>query len=191
MHACGDEVDSLQLSYWRLGFVDIELRKPLIVTINSIVKEYGEPMPDIFYSIDGFDDGDDESMLDYPPGFITTASQYSDVGTYEIRIYNPEGENGGYYFDNGTPGILTIVPKPISIDADVDDKVYDGNRNATLSNIVLNGVIANDDVNYAGENNSLFDNPNVRITSYNVCYTKLLRFANTQINPANKPLSKR
>ncbi|WP_299981038.1 YDG domain-containing protein, partial [uncultured Pseudoteredinibacter sp.] len=61
---------------------------------------------------------------------------------------------------SGSAISLTIDPKQLTIAAVIDDKVYDGNTNATINSIDLSGLVSGDDVSIDG-GTAAFTNKNV------------------------------
>ena len=61
----------------------------------------------------------------------------ADAGNYTITI-------------GSSSTTAAITPKTITVDADADDKIYDGTTTATLGSVTSSGVIAGDNVTFSG-----------------------------------------
>jgi filamentous hemagglutinin family protein len=68
---------------------------------------------------------------------------------------------GNYVVDAGSAiGAASITPKTITATATVADKAYDGNRNAAISNVAFNGVVAGDALASGAASAGTFDTKN-------------------------------
>lgn len=83
----------------------------LVVTAQSIMREYGEENPGFTCKISGFMNEDTVLDLTKLPVITTTASTMSPVGTYDITVSGGEARNYSFNYEAGT---LTIVPKGIA-----------------------------------------------------------------------------
>ena len=83
---------------------------PLIVKVNNANRLYGTENPEFTYSIEGFVNGDTESILSEKPSISTNATIKSNAGTYSIEA---SGGKAAYYTFNYVPGVLTIEKAPL------------------------------------------------------------------------------
>jgi len=83
----------------------------LVVTAQSIMREYGEENPGFTCKISGFMNEDTVLDLTKLPVITTTATSMSSAGTYDIIVSGGEAQN---YEFNYVAGTLTIVPKDIA-----------------------------------------------------------------------------
>lgn len=84
-------------------------------TVGDYVKKYGEDNPPFNYTITGFDNGDDESVLDSLPRIISEAGKYASAGTYGIYLSGGGDARYNYVFDTG---VLTIEKNILKISGD-------------------------------------------------------------------------
>jgi len=85
---------------------------------------------------------------------------FQDVGTLVLGDYN--GASAQNYTLAGGIDWVTITPATLLVTGTfADDKVYDGNRTATLHGAVLNGVLGSDTVNLNGTGTGTFNTKNV------------------------------
>ena len=68
----------------------------LTAIADSVSKAYGDTIPQLTYSYEGFVGDDDESVIETPPTTTTDATNESDVGKYLIRL--SDGIDGNYNF---------------------------------------------------------------------------------------------
>ena len=78
----------------------------LTVTADDATKPYLSPLPVFTFSITGFVNNEDASVIDQLPTPITTASDLSDVGIYPISLTGGSDNNYSFSFING---LLTIT----------------------------------------------------------------------------------
>ncbi len=81
----------------------------LTITADDKSKEVGEPNPELTASYEGFVLGEGPAVLDTAPILVTSASESSGVGSYEISVSGAIAEN---YSMNFVPGQLTVVAAP-------------------------------------------------------------------------------
>jgi hypothetical protein len=86
----------------------------LTVTANDITRNYGSANPGLGYTVTGFQNGEDASVLTGAANLSTSATSASDVGTYAITTNKGSLSSPNYSFVL-VPGTLTIVPKPIVV----------------------------------------------------------------------------
>jgi len=96
---------------------------PKALTINADAKSkaYGDPLPELTVSYDGFVDGDTSASLTTPPTIATAATGSSHVGAYAITA---SGAVDADYTIGYIAGSLTITPVPLTITAVGQDKAY-------------------------------------------------------------------
>jgi hypothetical protein len=88
---------------------------PLVITASSGTIPFGSPVPTITPSYSGFVNGDTPASLTTPPTCVTTYTQGSPVGsTYPTSCSGASDHN---YVITYVPGILTVVPAPLTITA--------------------------------------------------------------------------
>jgi hypothetical protein len=81
----------------------------LTVTASSASVAYGKPIPKLAYTVVGFVNHDQSTVLSGSPAETTTAKQGSPIGSYPITIAQGTlgAANYSFQFDNGT---LTVTP---------------------------------------------------------------------------------
>ena len=80
----------------------------LTITVDDTSRAYGEDNPTFTYSISGFETGDGVSDLVGAPSLTTTATESSDVGTFEIvSMVGTLASEQGYQFSFES-GTLTV-----------------------------------------------------------------------------------
>ncbi|MGY6564117.1 MAG: MBG domain-containing protein [Halomonadaceae bacterium] len=113
------------------GKLDITPRE-VVVTANDLQRVYGEANPALSWQAESQHDqrgllaGDSLSV-----SLETPAGQLSDVGSYGITRAHL-GHGNGNYVITFEPGQLTITPRPVSVTAHAQNKVY-GQLDPTLS----------------------------------------------------------
>ena len=108
--------------------------KPLYININNEQRIYGDLNPSNFtYSIDGFVNGESESVLDNSIIPQTSATITSSVGEYPIT-YSGTARNYELIVTNG---ILTITKAPLIVQVENAEKVY-GENNPTFKYKFIN-----------------------------------------------------
>jgi hypothetical protein len=105
----------------------------LVVTVDNQSMECGGSLPSLNYSISGFVNGDDASVLDQPVQ-VSTVPPNSDVGDYSIVAAGADSANYSFEYVNGA---LAITPAPLLISADSVNAVYGGTPVLTASNTGL------------------------------------------------------
>jgi surface protein len=95
----------------------------LIVTADNQNIDYGEQLPELTFTIAGFVNDEDESVLSAMPEASTTADESSDAGDYSISVEGGQTENYNIGYVEGT---LTInkIDQTIAIDQ-IEDKLLD------------------------------------------------------------------
>ena len=94
----------------------------LTVTADNVEYEEGTESYSFTYHIDGFKNGEDESVLTKLPVLTCNADANSPAGTYEIIVSGADAANYLFVYVNGT---LTLVTGVIGIEADGIDTIYD------------------------------------------------------------------
>jgi hypothetical protein len=81
----------------------------LTVTANNLIGTSGRPLPTLTYTITGFVNGDNQSVVTGTPVLTTTATQFSPPGVYRITITQGTmaASNYSFIFVDGT---LTLRP---------------------------------------------------------------------------------
>src|SRR5690554_3227134 len=123
----------------------------LTVQAEDQTRTYGDNNPDFTQIITGFVNNEDMSVVSGNAQGNSTASATSNVGQYAITA-NLDGLSADNYdfVASTTDGIFSITPKKLTLNGlTADNKTYDGNANATFSGGYLDGVLFNDDVNFA------------------------------------------
>lgn len=124
-------------------FYDGELtinKKGLNISVNDTSKTYGNLNPEFFATYDGFVLGQDTTVLDTMPLFLTTATQTSDAGTYDITLTGGNDNNYSYILENGE---LTIDKANLLATADDKSKTY-GDINPAFTTTYTGFVLGQD-----------------------------------------------
>ena len=119
-------------------------KRPLNVTPNNEIREYGDPNPAFSVSFSGFINGDNETAISPFPTATSSATANSPVGNYNIICSGGSAANYSFNYQNGT---LTITQAPLTITAEDKTReqgqenpkftlVYDGFKNSETA-IVL------------------------------------------------------
>ena len=105
----------------------------LTVTATSLSKPYGAAMPTLTYTISGYIDGDNSSVVSGAASITTSANIFSHVsgGPYVIQVGLGTLSATGYTF-NFVKGSLSVTPLPLTIAANNASKVY-GSADPTLT----------------------------------------------------------
>ena len=107
----------------------------LTVEADDHIVAYGQPLPTLTYSISGFVNGEDISVLNTPPVISTTATEGSGLGDYPITVSGADADNYTFTYVEGTLSIhddtlvlaadqgpdngLSIFPVPASDEANI------------------------------------------------------------------------
>lgn len=126
---------------------------PLTVKVNNANRPYGSENPEFSYSIEGFINGDTESILIEKPTITTNATIKSNAGTYSIEA---SGGKAAYYTFNYVPGVLTIEKVPLKASVGNYERAY--NENNPYFEIKYEGFVM-------GENYSVLDTKPTATTS--------------------------
>ena len=90
-------------------------KKALTITGSSHVLTYGDDVPEIVVTYDGFVNGEDQSVLTGTKGATTTYVKYSSIGTYEVIPNVLTSANYNITYENGS----ITVGKQIIAETDV------------------------------------------------------------------------
>ncbi|MEZ0580831.1 MBG domain-containing protein [Nocardioides sp. MH1] len=86
----------------------------LTVTADDASRSFGAANPALGYTVTGFQNGEDGSVLTGSPNLSTIATTSSDVGSYQITTNKGSLTSPNYSFIL-VPGTLTVVPKPVTV----------------------------------------------------------------------------
>lgn len=112
----------------------------LTIKVKDASKPYYEENPSFSYTCSGFVYGDDESSaLQAQPTLSTTADQYSNVGTYEIKAEGASSKNYNIVY---VPGTLNINKRRLTAKVGNYDRIY-GEENPSFS-VEYEGFMGND-----------------------------------------------
>jgi uncharacterized repeat protein (TIGR03803 family) len=91
----------------------------LTVTANDATRVFGAADPSFTYSITGFINGDNSSVVEGTPALTTNATQHSSVGAYAITaaLGTLSAANYAFSFDPGDLIITQATPKVVVADA--------------------------------------------------------------------------
>jgi hypothetical protein len=117
----------------------------LTITADNKSKVYGDPLPQLTFSVAGFVNGN--TAVQTPPTLITTASPSSPVTSYSITASGAVDPN---YTISYVSGALTVTQRPVTGSFTASDKVYDGSTTATITNHLLSGILGTDAVSLYG-----------------------------------------
>ncbi|RHW24446.1 hypothetical protein D0Z08_24310 [Nocardioides immobilis] len=91
-------------------------RARLTVTAENRTKAYGDANPALGYTITGYVNGQDSSVVTGTPALSTTATTSSNVGSYPITVSAGSlAVPSNNYFFAYQPGTLTVNPKPVTV----------------------------------------------------------------------------
>jgi hypothetical protein len=114
---------------------------PLTITANNQTKTYDGPMPALTAVYSGFVNGDTATSLTTAPTLSTTATAASHVGAYAITLSGAVDLDYSITYIDGT---LTITPRPITVTADAQTKVY-GAADPAMTYQITSGNLVNGD----------------------------------------------
>ncbi len=139
--ATSTNYDITNCAYDDLGALIIKEPYQLIISADDKSRLYGTANPALTLSFDGFEDGDDASVV---TGLVldTTATVNSGIGTYPITISDSGYSLPAYYTVVLMDGSFTIDPALITIQA-LDDQVTYGSSLPELSATVT-GLLMGD-----------------------------------------------
>ena len=103
------EAQNYEISYQN-GSLTIG-KRTLAVTAKDAERCYGEENPEFECSFDGFVNDETAAVLTTMPEAVTTAEQWSDVGTYSIVMQGGEATNYKFSYVNGQLSVLRAPQK--------------------------------------------------------------------------------
>ena len=83
------------------------VKAPLRVVADTVRIRYGETVPELGYTMEGFVFGEDASVLESLPALSCTAGSHPDAGTYPIEVSGGEAANYEFVY---VPGLLIVEP---------------------------------------------------------------------------------
>jgi hypothetical protein len=196
----GAEIDGYDVIYFT-GELTV-LPRELTVTASSHTMIYGDAVPDIAPSYDGFINDDTPDSLITQPACSTTATSSSNVDTYETSCSGAESPDYEIHYVSGE---LVVAPRPITVTADSHFKLL-GEDDPDLSYQVSNGGLVGEDEftgelerepgeepgNYQIAQGSLAAGPNYDLTfvggSLTIGYDMCLDFDNSKVKKAGSVL---
>lgn len=95
-------------------------KAPLTIKVNDAEKVYGDENPQFTYSLSGFVNNEDESVLSSAVSFSTKANKNSGAGTYSVAA-SATAKN---YEIGCTEGTLTVKKAPLSVKVNAKSRVY-------------------------------------------------------------------
>lgn len=104
-------------------------KRSLTATANPLSREYGEENPVLTIFYEGFMNNEDESVLSEQPNITTSATKYSNAGTYDINLTGGVSTN---YSLTLNPGVLTVNKAPLTVIVNDATREY-GDENPTLT----------------------------------------------------------
>ncbi|GAA3833628.1 MBG domain-containing protein [Nocardioides panacisoli] len=101
---------------WAGGKLTVN-RAALTVTADDKTRDYGDPNPGFTYTVTGFVNGEDASVLTGSPNLGTSATAGSVPGDYPIAILKGSlaAPAGNYVLNTFVAGTLTVSPKPVAV----------------------------------------------------------------------------
>ncbi|GGI50883.1 hypothetical protein GCM10011425_20950 [Mucilaginibacter galii] len=96
-------------------------RAQLNVIAENKTKVYGTTNPALSYTINGFVNGDNATVITTPPVGTTSATTNSGVGTYPINF---AGATAANYALSYTPATLTVTPAVLTITANNQTRTF-------------------------------------------------------------------
>lgn len=122
------EAANYQVTY-TYGNLEI-VKAPLTVTVENIARLYGAQNPQFSLVYAGLKNQETEPVWSTKPTVVTTATQASSVGEYEITANNGVAVN--YYITEWNPGVLTIEKRDLTAKALDCERLY-GEANPEFS----------------------------------------------------------
>lgn len=118
-------------------------RATLTVTATSASRAYGSANPTFTYTIEGFVNGEDASVVSGSPSISTTATTTSPTGNYTITITQGSLSAANYTFTlvNGT---LSVDPVVLTVTADDATRAF-GSENPAFTYTVEGFVLGEDE----------------------------------------------
>lgn len=119
---------------------------PLTIKANNAVRQYYTDNPTFSYTCNGFVNNENNSILSPVPTLSTTATQTSNVGTYEISVEGASSPNYSISYTNGT---LTITPRTLMASVGNYSRPY--NEENPEFEVLYSGFVGNDDKSVLNE----------------------------------------
>ena len=120
LFASGGADNNYDFIHYKEGMLTVE-KSPLIVRADEKWKRYGEAVPQLTLSFEGFKGADDPSVLDAQPTISTSASTTSDAGTYLIDVSTSDDNN---YVLIAEDGLLTVEKALVTVNVENKLKAY-------------------------------------------------------------------
>ena len=98
-------------------------RAQILVVAQSKSKEYGDSNPSFDYEIQLLSNDDPTVVITGSPVLTTTATQVSNVGSYEIDV-DLTGMSADNYTFSAVKGTLSVTPAPLAINANNASRGY-------------------------------------------------------------------
>ncbi|MEL6534123.1 MAG: BspA family leucine-rich repeat surface protein [Bacteroidota bacterium] len=117
--AMGGAAPNYQLEY-EMGTLTVS-PATLTVSVNSAAREYGDENPPLEFTLSGFANGEDETILSEVPSLATIATPASSVGEYAITAMEGAAPNYQFEYEEGT---LTVQPATLTVGVQNATKVY-------------------------------------------------------------------
>ena len=117
---------------------------PLTYVSNASSRIYGDANPLFSGTITGWKNGETQaSATTGTASWSTTASETSNVGSYEITGSGLVANHGNYEFAQSSSNstALTITPAPLTITANNDSKTYDGQAYSGGNGVSYSGFV--------------------------------------------------
>jgi hypothetical protein len=118
----------------------------LTVTADAQTKVYGEANPELTFEYSGWKNNETESVLDTKPAAGTTVDNATPFGFYTYAITVTGGMDNNYDFTYVSADFAVTKAELTISGAKAENKVYDGNTDATITGALLTGVVGTDDV---------------------------------------------
>lgn len=112
---------------------------PLTIKAVNASRQYYSDEPNFSYTCTGFVNGENESVLTNKPTLSTSATQTSNVGTYEIKVGETSSPNYSILKINGT---LTITPRILMVSVENHERLY--NEDNPAFEIKYDGFVNNE-----------------------------------------------
>ena len=108
-----------------ISATSFNVKKPtLTVTASDATKTYGDANPSLTYTITGFADGEDASVLSTQPAVTTSADGASNVGAYSVTFSTQAVDGSGHYEITHVDGTLTVGAAPLTVTAVDQSRTY-------------------------------------------------------------------
>jgi len=119
--------------------------RPITIKADSISRVYGNPTPgfSISLAVGTLAYSDSLASLGSPAFTTSPVNPAVNVGTYTITVSGLSNPNYSIAFDN--TGVLTITPRPITVTAVTDAKIYDGGVLSAAAPTITAGSLAGTD----------------------------------------------